>query len=196
MIYKHHKPSGFFGTELAALMNYEHIDTAVVTGMTTTAARATAVDVLQHNFDVVIPFECRPQPDLAQGEPARPAHEVRGRCAARRRDRLPARADLTPPAVSLGDHTVDGVDDGVGSLALDVVGGVGDGDHLGAGHAGRPLRLGLPLRAVLNPSNSAWVNGAFSGSGSSLTTRPRLTMITGMSRGPAASISSNRVPRS
>ena len=34
MIYKHHKPSGFFGTELAALMTYENIDTAVVTGMT------------------------------------------------------------------------------------------------------------------------------------------------------------------
>ena len=59
VIYKHHKPSGFFGTELAALMTYENVDTAVVTGMTTSGCvRATAVDAFQHNFDVVIPFEC------------------------------------------------------------------------------------------------------------------------------------------
>ena len=59
VIYKHHKPSGFFGTELAALMNYENIDTAVITGMTTSGCvRATVVDAFQYNFDVVIPFEC------------------------------------------------------------------------------------------------------------------------------------------
>lgn len=59
VIYKHHKPSGFFGTELASLLLYERADTAVVTGMTTSGCvRATAVDAFQYNLDVVIPFEC------------------------------------------------------------------------------------------------------------------------------------------
>lgn len=59
VIYKHHKPSGFFGTELASLLLYEGADTAVVTGMTTSGCvRATAVDAFQYNLDVVIPFEC------------------------------------------------------------------------------------------------------------------------------------------
>lgn len=59
IIYKHHKPSGFFGTELAALLLYQGVDTAVVTGMTTSGCvRATAVDAFQYNLDVVIPFEC------------------------------------------------------------------------------------------------------------------------------------------
>lgn len=59
VICKHHKPSGFFGTELASLLLYEGVDTAVVTGMTTSGCvRATAVDAFQHNLHVVIPFEC------------------------------------------------------------------------------------------------------------------------------------------
>lgn len=59
VIYKHHKPSGFFGTELAALLLYEGVDTAVITGMTTSGCvRATAVDAFQYNLNVVIPFEC------------------------------------------------------------------------------------------------------------------------------------------
>jgi len=59
VIHKHHKPSGFFGTELASLLVYEGVDTAIVTGMTTSGCvRATAVDAFQYNFDVVIPYEC------------------------------------------------------------------------------------------------------------------------------------------
>ena len=59
VVCKHHKPSGFFGTELAALLVYDKVDTVVVTGMTTSGCvRATAVDAFQYNFDVVIPFEC------------------------------------------------------------------------------------------------------------------------------------------
>lgn len=59
VIYKHHKPSGFFGTELASLLVYEGVDTVVVTGMTTSGCvRATAVDAFQYNLDVIIPFEC------------------------------------------------------------------------------------------------------------------------------------------
>ena len=59
VVCKHHKPSGFFGTELAALLVYDKVDTVVITGLTTSGCvRATAVDAFQYNFDVVIPFEC------------------------------------------------------------------------------------------------------------------------------------------
>ena len=59
VICKSHKPSGFFGTELAALLVYDKVDTVVITGLTTSGCvRATAVDAFQYNFDVVIPFEC------------------------------------------------------------------------------------------------------------------------------------------
>ncbi|MXZ53513.1 MAG: isochorismatase family protein [Acidimicrobiaceae bacterium] len=59
VICKSHKPSGFFGTELAALLVYDRVDTVVVTGLTTSGCvRATAADAFQYDFDVVIPFEC------------------------------------------------------------------------------------------------------------------------------------------
>ena len=59
VICKSHKPSGFFGTELAALLVYDKVDTVIVTGLTTSGCvRATAVDAFQYNFNVVIPFEC------------------------------------------------------------------------------------------------------------------------------------------
>ncbi len=59
VVCKHHKPSGFFGTELASLLVYERVDTVIVTGMTTSGCvRATAVDAFQYNFDVIVPFEC------------------------------------------------------------------------------------------------------------------------------------------
>ena len=59
VICKSHKPSGFFGTELASLLVYDKVDTVVITGLTTSGCvRATAVDAFQYNFDVVIPFEC------------------------------------------------------------------------------------------------------------------------------------------
>lgn len=59
VVCKSHKPSGFFGTELASLLVYDKVDTVIVTGLTTSGCvRATAVDAFQYNFDVVIPFEC------------------------------------------------------------------------------------------------------------------------------------------
>ncbi len=59
VIHKHHKPSGFFGTELSSLLIYEGVDSAIVTGMTTSGCvRATVVDAFQYNLDVIIPFEC------------------------------------------------------------------------------------------------------------------------------------------
>jgi nicotinamidase-related amidase len=59
VICKHHKPSAFFGTELASLLIYARVDTAIVTGMTTSGCvRATVVDAFQYNLDVIVPFEC------------------------------------------------------------------------------------------------------------------------------------------
>ncbi len=59
VIHKHHKPSGFFGTELGAVLMYEGVDTAIITGMTTSGCvRATVVDAFSWNLHVVIPFEC------------------------------------------------------------------------------------------------------------------------------------------
>ena len=52
------KPSGFFGTEMAALLTYYRCDTVIVTGMVTSGCvRATAVDAFSNNFAVIIPEE-------------------------------------------------------------------------------------------------------------------------------------------
>jgi maleamate amidohydrolase len=43
--------SGFFGTSLASTMNSKRIDTAIITGVSTSGCvRATALDALQHGF--------------------------------------------------------------------------------------------------------------------------------------------------
>jgi len=58
VIHKQLKPSAFFGSQLASLLLYEHVDTAIVTGMMTSGCvRATAVDAFQLNLHVVIPHE-------------------------------------------------------------------------------------------------------------------------------------------
>jgi nicotinamidase-related amidase len=55
VIYKQAKPSGFFGTTLAADLIYDGVDTVLLAGMTTSGCvRATAVDAFQFNFQVVI----------------------------------------------------------------------------------------------------------------------------------------------
>lgn len=47
--------SGFFGTSLAATLNSWGVDTAVITGLTTSGCvRATALDALQHGFVPVV----------------------------------------------------------------------------------------------------------------------------------------------
>ncbi len=50
--------SSFFGTDLAARLRAEGVDSLVVTGLTTSGCvRATVVDGLQHEFPVVVPRE-------------------------------------------------------------------------------------------------------------------------------------------
>lgn len=59
VMYKHNKPSAFFGTPLASLLTYYKVDTTIVTGMVTSGCvRATVLDAFQYNFRVVIPHEC------------------------------------------------------------------------------------------------------------------------------------------
>jgi len=59
VIHKGGKPSGFFGTPLASQLVFEGVDTAIVTGMTTSGCvRATVLDAFQNNFHVVVPHEC------------------------------------------------------------------------------------------------------------------------------------------
>jgi maleamate amidohydrolase len=51
--------SAFFGTNLAAILISQAIDTVVLCGATTSGCiRATAVDLLQHGFPTVVPREC------------------------------------------------------------------------------------------------------------------------------------------
>jgi nicotinamidase-related amidase len=51
--------SAFFGTNLAALLTSQRVDTVIVTGSTTSGCvRASAVDALQSGFRVIIPREC------------------------------------------------------------------------------------------------------------------------------------------
>ena len=51
--------SAFFGTDLNAYLAYERVDTVIVTGCTTSGCvRATAVDVLQYGYRVVVPEDC------------------------------------------------------------------------------------------------------------------------------------------
>jgi nicotinamidase-related amidase len=53
------KPSAFFGTQLMSILNLLHIDTIIVTGLTTSGCiRATVVDAFSYNFRVIIPSEC------------------------------------------------------------------------------------------------------------------------------------------
>jgi nicotinamidase-related amidase len=59
VIHKGSKPSGFFGTPLASYLTFHAVDTTIITGMlTSVCVRATAVDAFQHNYRVVIPYEC------------------------------------------------------------------------------------------------------------------------------------------
>jgi maleamate amidohydrolase len=51
--------SAFFGTNLAAILVAQGVDTVVLCGATTSGCiRATAVDLLQHGFPTLIPREC------------------------------------------------------------------------------------------------------------------------------------------
>jgi maleamate amidohydrolase len=51
--------SAFFGTNLAAILVSEGVDSVVLCGATTSGCvRATAVDLLQHGFPTLVPREC------------------------------------------------------------------------------------------------------------------------------------------
>lgn len=59
IINKGSKASAFFGTSLASLLTYLRVDTTIVAGMTTSGCvRATVLDAFQHNYRVLIPYEC------------------------------------------------------------------------------------------------------------------------------------------
>lgn len=54
-----HYPSGFFSTDLAAWLAQRGVDTAIVTGCTTSGCvRATVVDAMGHGYRPIVPREC------------------------------------------------------------------------------------------------------------------------------------------
>ena len=58
IIHKHY-PSGFFGTDLANWLTMRGVDTAIVTGCTTSGCvRATVVDAMGHGFRPIVAREC------------------------------------------------------------------------------------------------------------------------------------------
>jgi maleamate amidohydrolase len=53
------KPSAFFGTTAASILNYLGATGIVVTGMVTSGCvRATVIDAFSHNYTVAVPIEC------------------------------------------------------------------------------------------------------------------------------------------
>src|SRR3954454_14130671 len=62
--------SAFFGTNLAAILVSQRVDTVVLCGATTSGCiRATAVDLIQNGFPAIVPREC-------VGDRARAPHEA------------------------------------------------------------------------------------------------------------------------
>lgn len=53
------KPSVFFGTQLASILNYHRVDTVIVTGVATSGCiRATVDHAFALNYRIIIPQEC------------------------------------------------------------------------------------------------------------------------------------------
>jgi maleamate amidohydrolase len=51
--------SGFFGTNLAAILVSQHVDGVIMCGATTSGCvRATAIDLLQYGFPTIVPRDC------------------------------------------------------------------------------------------------------------------------------------------
>ena len=62
--------SAFFGTNLAAILVSQRIDSVILCGATTSGCiRATAIDLLQHGFPTIVPREC-------VGDRAKAPHEA------------------------------------------------------------------------------------------------------------------------
>ncbi len=58
-IVEKHYPSAFFGTDLAGWLARQGVDTAIVTGCTTSGCvRATVVDAMGHGYRPIVPREC------------------------------------------------------------------------------------------------------------------------------------------
>lgn len=58
-IVEKHYPSGFFATDLAGWLARRGVDTAIVTGASTSGCvRATVVDAMGHGFRPIVPIEC------------------------------------------------------------------------------------------------------------------------------------------
>jgi maleamate amidohydrolase len=58
-VIRKHYPSGFFATDLAAWLQVRGVDTAIVTGCTTSGCvRATVLDAMCHGFRPIVPREC------------------------------------------------------------------------------------------------------------------------------------------
>ncbi len=65
-IVEKHYPSAFFGTDLAGWLSMKGVDTAIVTGCTTSGCvRATVVDSMGNGFRPIVPREC--SGDRAEG---------------------------------------------------------------------------------------------------------------------------------
>jgi nicotinamidase-related amidase len=51
--------SGFFGTNLASVLNVQRVDTVILCGATTSGCiRATAIDLMQYGWPAIVPREC------------------------------------------------------------------------------------------------------------------------------------------
>jgi nicotinamidase-related amidase len=51
--------SGFFGTNLSAILVHQGVDTVILCGATTSGCiRATAVDLMQHGWPTIVPRDC------------------------------------------------------------------------------------------------------------------------------------------
>jgi nicotinamidase-related amidase len=62
--------SVFFGTELETLLTYEHVDTVIVAGVSTSGCvRATVVDACQHGYTPIVVQDC-------VGDRAQKPHEI------------------------------------------------------------------------------------------------------------------------
>jgi len=82
IVVRKQKPSGFFGTNLAAYLTMLGCDSVVVTGTTTSGCvRATAVDAFSLNYRVVLAEGSllRPQPSQPRHQPLRHARKICGR---------------------------------------------------------------------------------------------------------------------
>jgi maleamate amidohydrolase len=57
------KPSAFFGTDLASVLNYYGVDTLIICGVVTSVCvRGTVVDAFCNNYRVIVPEECVADP--------------------------------------------------------------------------------------------------------------------------------------